>query len=123
MGLAPNMFEFVSSPTGPKGLHIHLCRIPISEVPFEKDDIKTWLYDRFTQKDALLKHFYDNGNFPDLYEKDGPKISLGKTVPPLIGFLGAIILPFFSKTVRNVYIGTVALSPLLIAWLYLRKCV
>uniref|UniRef100_A0A914XSG5 Phospholipid/glycerol acyltransferase domain-containing protein n=1 Tax=Panagrolaimus superbus TaxID=310955 RepID=A0A914XSG5_9BILA len=111
MGLAPNMFEFVSSALGSKGLHIHVRRIPISEVPLEKDATKQWLYDRFAQKDELLQYFFENGNFPDLYEKDAPKISFKKTIIPFVGFFSALILPFFSKTVRNIYLGTIATSP------------
>jgi 1-acyl-sn-glycerol-3-phosphate acyltransferase len=123
MGLAPNMFEFVSSGIGSKGLHIHVRRIPISDVPLKAEEIRRWLYDRFAKKDELLQYFYGNGEFPDLYEKNAPKISFNKTIVPFAGFLGALILPIFSKTVRNIYLGTIAASPLLIAWLHLRKCV
>ncbi|XP_059157781.1 1-acyl-sn-glycerol-3-phosphate acyltransferase epsilon-like [Physella acuta] len=53
---APPMQDFLmgSSPR----VHIHINRIPISEVPVEKEELKSWLYSRFQLKDRLLEEFY-----------------------------------------------------------------
>ncbi|XP_014972815.2 acyl-CoA:lysophosphatidylglycerol acyltransferase 1 isoform X2 [Macaca thibetana thibetana] len=49
----------------PQPLATTLQRIfPIKDVPLETDDLTTWLYQRFVEKEDLLSHFYETGAFP-----------------------------------------------------------
>lgn len=50
-GIAPNMFEFFSSPTEEKDLHLHIRRYEIKEIPTSTENVKQWLYERFIEKD------------------------------------------------------------------------
>ncbi|KAE9549317.1 hypothetical protein FO519_007468 [Halicephalobus sp. NKZ332] len=123
MGLAPNMFEFVSGSHHGKQVHIHVKRFSVSEIPSEKEDVKKWLNDRFVEKDGLMKDFYSSGSFPEIYEKKSQKVPFLRTAIPFCGFVTLLALPIFSEKARKVYLWTMASSPFLILWLHLRKCV
>lgn len=123
IGLAPNMFEFVSGAHKGKEVHIHVKRFPISEIPSEKEEIKQWLNGRFEKKDELMKEFYSSGSFPNLYEKNAPKVSFVRTAIPFVSFVTLLALPVFSERMRKAYLWTIASSPLLVIWLHARKCV
>lgn len=51
--------------TDPKEVHIHIKRIPISDIPLTKNAVSEWLVKEFSRKDALLSHFYREGTFPN----------------------------------------------------------
>lgn len=62
--------------SGPKSIHIHVERFKRLEIPgirsgpYDSEEMvskefETWLYNRYLQKDALLKDFYANGTFPE----------------------------------------------------------
>lgn len=46
-------------------MHIHVRRIPISEIPESEDDMSKWLYDLFLRKDQMLASFSKTGSFPN----------------------------------------------------------
>lgn len=71
----------------------------------------------------LMEVFYEEGTFPDLVESKSPHPPFLRHMVPFLAYLGAMILPVFSSKVRNVYLGTLAMSPVLLAWLHVRKCV
>ncbi|XP_063648563.1 acyl-CoA:lysophosphatidylglycerol acyltransferase 1 isoform X1 [Pan troglodytes] len=48
----------------PTVTHVHYRIFPIKDVPLETDDLTTWLYQRFVEKEDLLSHFYETGAFP-----------------------------------------------------------
>uniref|UniRef100_A0AC34QWC0 Phospholipid/glycerol acyltransferase domain-containing protein n=1 Tax=Panagrolaimus sp. JU765 TaxID=591449 RepID=A0AC34QWC0_9BILA len=123
VGLAPNMFEFVSGLPDGKQVHIHIKRFPISEIPSEKEAVKHWLQNRFVAKDELMRQFYETGCFPEVYEKRAAKTSFCRTIVPFLAFTGGLVLPIFSQRVRRAYLITLATSPALILWLHIRKCV
>lgn len=50
-GLAPDMFEFFGSPSDNKTVHIHIKRYDIDGIPTFDEQVKTWLYKRFIEKD------------------------------------------------------------------------
>ena len=50
--------------TNPKEVHIHIKRIPISDIPLSETEVSTWLVNAFSSKDELLRHFYKEGVFP-----------------------------------------------------------
>lgn len=117
------MLEFCGN-LMPYNLHIHLRRIPIAEVPIDNKIKKQWLYKQFVLKDALLEEFKLTGAFPDLIEKNSPKFPLYRNFIPFFCFTSsAIIFPIIFPKVRLAYTFTLAMSPFLIMWLHLKKCV
>ncbi|XP_051004105.1 acyl-CoA:lysophosphatidylglycerol acyltransferase 1 isoform X1 [Acomys russatus] len=50
----------------PTVTHVHYRIFPIGDVPLETEDLTSWLYQRFIEKEALLSHFYKTGAFPPL---------------------------------------------------------
>ncbi|CCD69828.1 Phospholipid/glycerol acyltransferase domain-containing protein [Caenorhabditis elegans] len=119
-GLAPGMFDFCCGSQQFKQLHIHLDRIPIDEVPKAKLELRTWTIERFTKKERIIDEFYS--------EKPStgsalPCVPISQTLPSTLFFSAALLAPFFSRTIGRIYLLTIASSPLLIAWLHIRKCV
>eukprot|EP00250_Pteridium_aquilinum_P024437 c29077_g1_i1 orf=85-1260(+) len=51
--------------TDPKEVHIHIKRIPISDIPGPDTEVSEWLVKEFSRKDALLSQFYREGTFPN----------------------------------------------------------
>ena len=46
-------------------MFLNLHRIfPIGDVPLETEDLTSWLYQRFIEKEDLLSHFYKTGTQP-----------------------------------------------------------
>ncbi|XP_021514155.1 acyl-CoA:lysophosphatidylglycerol acyltransferase 1 isoform X1 [Meriones unguiculatus] len=48
----------------PTVTHVHYRIFPIGDVPLETEDLTSWLYQRFIEKEDLLSHFYKTGAFP-----------------------------------------------------------
>ncbi|XP_023610552.1 acyl-CoA:lysophosphatidylglycerol acyltransferase 1 isoform X2 [Myotis yumanensis] len=48
----------------PTVTHVHYRIFPIKDVPLETDELSDWLYQRFIEKEELLRHFYETGAFP-----------------------------------------------------------
>lgn len=44
-------------------IHVHQRRIPLSEVPDDEEQLKTWIYKLYEQKDDMLKVFRQKGKF------------------------------------------------------------
>ncbi|CAL2030418.1 unnamed protein product [Caenorhabditis brenneri] len=120
-GLAPGMFDFCCGAQTFKQLHIHLERIPIGEVPTEKLELRNWTIERFAQKERIIDEFYSEN--PSTGSVLLPCVPLSQTLPSTLFFTAALLAPFFSPVIRRVYLLTIASSPLLIAWLHIRKCV
>jgi len=51
--------------TDPSEVHMHIRRIPISEIPESEDGLTKWLFDLFHQKDQILASFSETGSFPN----------------------------------------------------------
>jgi len=45
-------------------VHVHTRRFAMNELPQGAEELRTWLLDRFREKDALLEHYYLHGSFP-----------------------------------------------------------
>uniref|UniRef100_A0A915BPN5 Phospholipid/glycerol acyltransferase domain-containing protein n=1 Tax=Parascaris univalens TaxID=6257 RepID=A0A915BPN5_PARUN len=120
---APDMFEFVCSTNPQRTLHIHVRRFPVDALPDDQALIKRWLIERYQIKNGMLEAFYKGEELPDLSIANAPRVSFALTIPPSLFFLSALIAPFFSKTVRSIYLITLCSSPVLILWLRLRGCV
>ncbi|XP_052176132.1 probable 1-acyl-sn-glycerol-3-phosphate acyltransferase 5 isoform X2 [Diospyros lotus] len=48
----------------PSEVHIHVRRIPLSDIPESEEKTGSWLHDTFQLKDQLLSDFYVRGHFP-----------------------------------------------------------
>lgn len=117
------MLEFCGSST-PYSLHIYLSRIPINEIPTDNESKKKWLYKQFELKDELLEKLHLTGTFPNLIEKNSPKFPIYRNFIPFFCFTSsAVVLPIIFPKVRFAYTLTVAISPLFIIWLHLKKYV
>jgi len=58
----PSLWQFLKGLA--RSIHVHVRRFPVGELPHSADDLRTWLLDRWHEKDDLLEHFYTNGSFP-----------------------------------------------------------
>lgn len=45
---------------------LHYRKYPIEDVPLETEELTKWMYERFTEKEHMLEHFYKTGKFPVL---------------------------------------------------------
>lgn len=53
---------------------IYFRRYKVEDVPHTEETLLHWMYDRWSEKDKLLAHFYETGRFPE------PPVADGKTV-------------------------------------------
>ena len=49
----------------PQEVHLHVKRIPISEVPNDIDELKIWIHSRWDEKEKLLRRFWTEKSFSD----------------------------------------------------------
>ncbi|XP_036020142.1 acyl-CoA:lysophosphatidylglycerol acyltransferase 1 isoform X2 [Mus musculus] len=49
----------------PTVTHVHYRIFPIGDVPLETEDLTSWLYQRFIEKEDLLSHFYKTDPMSD----------------------------------------------------------
>ncbi|KAJ7296571.1 hypothetical protein O6H91_09G013500 [Diphasiastrum complanatum] len=49
----------------PAEVHVHICRIPLAEIPITEDTSSAWLQEIFYKKDQLLDVFRKDGCFPN----------------------------------------------------------
>ncbi|XP_063362845.1 lysocardiolipin acyltransferase 1-like [Cydia amplana] len=49
----------------PKHIYFHFKRYPIEDLPLEDDMLKSWLHDRWREKESSLRKFHKNGQFVD----------------------------------------------------------
>ncbi|CAD5208078.1 unnamed protein product [Bursaphelenchus xylophilus] len=118
---APNMYEFVTGRSERHNeVHMHVKRIGIEEVPTEGNELKLWLHQRFLEKDRLLDEFYATGAFPEPVETPSKLTPLTKTATSFVILNAAVWSAAFFPKIRNVYLGVICISPLLIVWNKLR---
>jgi lysocardiolipin and lysophospholipid acyltransferase len=48
----------------PSGVHMHWRKFRVSDIPMEEKEFEKWMQDRWYEKDALIEHFYTQGEFP-----------------------------------------------------------
>jgi 1-acyl-sn-glycerol-3-phosphate acyltransferase len=48
----------------PTGVHMHWRKFRVDEIPLD-EGFDQWMRDRWTEKDALLDHFYKHGKYPE----------------------------------------------------------
>eukprot|EP00475_Leptophrys_vorax_P000009 TRINITY_DN10002_c0_g1_i1.p1 TRINITY_DN10002_c0_g1~~TRINITY_DN10002_c0_g1_i1.p1 ORF type:complete len:336 (+),score=85.70 TRINITY_DN10002_c0_g1_i1:572-1579(+) len=60
----PSVYTYLSGSYS-DSLHMHVRRIPLSHFKnMSEDDVSTWLYNTWKEKDQLLEYFYEHGEFP-----------------------------------------------------------
>lgn len=50
-------------------LNIHVRRFPIRDIPTDEDEMYKWLLDRWVEKDQLVQHLLEHGNFPNVLKE------------------------------------------------------
>ncbi|XP_003745121.1 acyl-CoA:lysophosphatidylglycerol acyltransferase 1 [Galendromus occidentalis] len=60
----------------PHSVYFHYRKFALKDVPFDDSDkLTTWMYERWVEKEQLLKHFYEHGQFPSSQTEDEPSIT------------------------------------------------
>ncbi|XP_043242476.1 1-acyl-sn-glycerol-3-phosphate acyltransferase epsilon-like isoform X1 [Amphibalanus amphitrite] len=92
-------------------MHIHVRRIPISEVPTDEQEFQRWMYQLYEQKDRFVAPFYspsdDSG--AELAARLGGRphpLPLTATVPSLMAFAALAVPLLGSELGRRLYAGT-----------------
>ncbi len=62
VGGVPTLWQYIEGSV--TTIHLHVRRFPLGELPSPEEELKTWLLQRFREKDELLEHFYAHGSFP-----------------------------------------------------------
>lgn len=79
---APTFWDLLmTDPSKKHVMHLNCQRTPISALPTDDEEKKTWLMDAFARKESLLDSFARDGHFP------GPKLSKDVTVGPMVPHL------------------------------------
>ncbi|KNA10606.1 hypothetical protein SOVF_142760 [Spinacia oleracea] len=67
IGYKPRCPFFLDNVFGvnPSEVHIHIRRIPISNIPDSEEEMGTWLMNTFCLKDKLLSEFHSTDHFPN----------------------------------------------------------
>lgn len=124
-GNAPQLIEFLMGRC--KKVHIHIRRIPMSEVPQEEDSLRSWLHDLYAEKDKLAEDFFckDATQRATVQKRLGGRVSrlgLWSTLSSFL-FFTALSVPFLcTKLGHQLYLnlllyGTVGSY----AWLAIRS--
>nr|AZM65192.1 lysophospholipid acyltransferase 1 [Vitellaria paradoxa] len=108
----------------PSEVHIHVRRIPPSDIPISEDKTGSWLIDTFSLKDQLLSDFYLKGHFP----REGTERDLS-TTKCLVNFLVVIsltsictYLTFFSSSWFKLYVSLVCAYLASATYFNIRPC-
>ena len=59
-----DLFMIIDATRPPCQIAVHYRCYKADAVPCDHEELLRWLYDRWTEKDQLLDHFYQNGAFP-----------------------------------------------------------
>ncbi|EGC29814.1 hypothetical protein DICPUDRAFT_58605 [Dictyostelium purpureum] len=93
-----NMVKLIYG-SDPTEIHIHVRRFPLSEIPTSNEkDIEQWLYDRYYEKDQLLKTFKEKGYFDQSKHLNLP-FKYQKYLPNLILWI-VLLLSFFTILIK-----------------------
>ncbi|KAI9272887.1 acyltransferase-domain-containing protein [Phascolomyces articulosus] len=78
----------------PKRIHVYIRRFRIPDLPLQDDQVfSNWLFDRWVEKDEMMAHFYEKGEFPDGREKLQVPIRLKNPVRD-VGMMYVMLLPY-----------------------------
>ncbi|KAK6188136.1 hypothetical protein SNE40_004386 [Patella caerulea] len=85
-------------------IHLHVKRFPIEEVPEDINGLRSWLHDRFVEKEKLMSHFYSRATletFPGEVTKS--KTSIASTLPSFMLWGGISALFLSTAEGRSLY--------------------
>ncbi|CAH0719946.1 unnamed protein product, partial [Brenthis ino] len=57
----------------PKHVHFYFKRYAIEDLPFEEEELRIWLQDRWKEKNISLERFHREGHFIDFSSKNAPQ--------------------------------------------------
>ncbi|XP_065837347.1 1-acyl-sn-glycerol-3-phosphate acyltransferase epsilon-like [Oscarella lobularis] len=108
-GLPPSMPDLMNWKC--REVHIHLQRIPMNEIPTDKEAQIQWIHQQFIKKDKLLKRFYSKESWHEFEDDD---VICKRRLPyPKWHVIGSVCLfalsfiPFFATSRgRSVYFLT-----------------
>lgn len=63
----PSLWQYLQGLV--RRIHLHVRRVPISELPESADELRQWVLERWREKDELLEGFYATGAFPATPER------------------------------------------------------
>jgi lysophosphatidylglycerol acyltransferase 1 len=63
-GHAMDLMTIICGWRPPCDTTMHYRKYPIEELPLDSDALTAWLYERFIEKEELLKEFHETGKFP-----------------------------------------------------------
>jgi len=101
---SPTMQDFLMAKT--KQLHLHVTRIPIANVPVDENELKSWLFSRYQEKDKLLRHFYscensEQAKFPG--ESQENYLPLYSVLPSFLFWSSTVVTCHLLKENRELY--------------------
>lgn len=62
IGGIPTLWQWCRGDVRTVGIYVR--RFPLSEIPQNEEDLSTWLRERWVEKDQLLDHYYQHGEWP-----------------------------------------------------------
>ncbi|KAI9484912.1 acyltransferase-domain-containing protein [Zychaea mexicana] len=78
----------------PKKIHVYIRRFRIPDLPLHDEKaFANWLFDRWAEKDEMLAHYYDKGQFPDGRDRLQLPIRLKNPIRD-IGMMYVLLLPY-----------------------------
>jgi lysocardiolipin and lysophospholipid acyltransferase len=80
--------------TDPAEVHMHIRRIPLSDIPESEEDMSRWLYEVFYKKDQMLASFSQEGSFPNSGNIEKP-LNIAEGLCTLIVFLVSSLWVFW----------------------------
>ncbi|XP_071524725.1 1-acyl-sn-glycerol-3-phosphate acyltransferase epsilon-like isoform X2 [Panulirus ornatus] len=106
-GNAPQLIEFLMGKC--RRVHIHIRRIPMTEVPQQEEELKSWLHNLYLEKDVLAENFFtkDNEKRATVQKRLSGRVSHLSIWSTLSSFLffTVLTLPFiWTKIGRQLYL-------------------
>ncbi|XP_069947471.1 1-acyl-sn-glycerol-3-phosphate acyltransferase epsilon isoform X4 [Cherax quadricarinatus] len=124
-GNAPQLIEFLMGKC--KKVHIHIRRIPMTEVPHEEMALKSWLQNLYIEKDELAENFFtkDNEKRATVQKRLGghvSRLSIWSTLSSFL-FFTVLTVPFIcTKIGRQLYLQLIVYGTLgSYGWLAVRS--
>lgn len=109
---------------GPAEVHMHVRRIPLTEIPSSETETAAWLMNEFIIKDKLLSDFIVHGHFPD--QGTEAELSTIKCVANCSVVLGLTsiftYLTFYSSCWFKMYVGLSCLYLTCVTYFDMRPC-
>ncbi|XP_037776423.1 1-acyl-sn-glycerol-3-phosphate acyltransferase epsilon-like isoform X3 [Penaeus monodon] len=124
-GNAPQLIDFLMGKC--KKVHVHIRRIPMSEVPMEEEKVGKWLHQLYREKDELAENFFTpdsekRNNVEKLLNGHKSSLNLWSTLSSFL-FFSVLSVPFLcTKVGRQMYVNLLLYGSLgSYGWLVIRN--